>query len=206
MSSKPAFISHILETNPLVEYLETQGHSPARSSGHRIKYICPIHGPEKEPSFYVFTDKEPQNYHCFGCGAHGDVINMAMALENLSLKEAIRKFADGIDFKRDVYSLIEESAIELDSIYGEDKKTKIEELAYRIGRNCYYYLDYVEFEKLELQFIESVLQKVDQSIYAMDEEALVDIDEFLADKGLPARTKLFNERKEREMARRFNND
>jgi len=37
--------------------------------------LCPFHS-EKTPSFTVSQDKG--FYHCFGCGAHGDVIGFVM--------------------------------------------------------------------------------------------------------------------------------
>lgn len=45
---------------------------------------CPFHN-EKTASFKVYSDG---TYHCFGCGAHGDVISFVMAIHNLSFQEA----------------------------------------------------------------------------------------------------------------------
>ena len=58
--------------------------------GGNSKGCCPFHN-EKTPSFYVNDDK--QFYHCFGCGAHGDVIGFAMQHDNLSFVEAIESLA-----------------------------------------------------------------------------------------------------------------
>ena len=52
--------------------------------------LCPFHN-EKTPSFTVNDEKG--FYHCFGCGAHGDVIGFAMETEGLSFPEAIEKLA-----------------------------------------------------------------------------------------------------------------
>jgi DNA primase len=52
--------------------------------------LCPFHS-EKTPSFTVNDDKG--FYHCFGCGAHGDVISFVMESEGLSFPEAIEKLA-----------------------------------------------------------------------------------------------------------------
>ncbi len=59
-------------------------------AGREYKGCCPFHR-EKTPSFYVNDDK--QFYHCFGCGAHGDVIGFTMAEGNLSFIEAIEQLA-----------------------------------------------------------------------------------------------------------------
>ena len=52
--------------------------------------LCPFHS-EKTPSFTVSEDKG--FYHCFGCGAHGDVIGFVMRAEGLSFPEAVERLA-----------------------------------------------------------------------------------------------------------------
>lgn len=59
-------------------------------AGREHKGCCPFHK-EKTPSFYVNDDK--QFYHCFGCGAHGTVIDFLMAHDNLSFPEAVENLA-----------------------------------------------------------------------------------------------------------------
>lgn len=57
---------------------------------NRWKGLCPFHK-EKTPSFYVFIDsKGYQFFHCFGCGAHGDVISFVMKTRNISFFEALQ--------------------------------------------------------------------------------------------------------------------
>ncbi|GHF19122.1 DNA primase [Kordiimonas sediminis] len=52
--------------------------------------LCPFHG-EKTPSFTVNDQKG--FYHCFGCGAHGGVIDFVMGTEGLTFPETIEKLA-----------------------------------------------------------------------------------------------------------------
>jgi DNA primase len=59
-------------------------------AGREYKGLCPFHK-EKSPSFYVNDDK--QFYHCFGCGAHGNVITFLMQHDKLSFIEAIEQLA-----------------------------------------------------------------------------------------------------------------
>jgi len=54
---------------------------------------CPFHG-EKTPSFHVLTDKG--NYHCFGCGAHGDIFSFVMEYENIPFFEAAKRIAGDV--------------------------------------------------------------------------------------------------------------
>jgi hypothetical protein len=46
--------------------------------------LCPFHG-ENTPSFNVYED----HYHCFGCGAHGDVFDWLTHHRGLSMREAV---------------------------------------------------------------------------------------------------------------------
>lgn len=59
-------------------------------AGREFKGCCPFHN-EKSPSFYVNDDK--QFYHCFGCGAHGSVIDYVMRHDNFSFPEAVESLA-----------------------------------------------------------------------------------------------------------------
>lgn len=66
------------------------GYVQLKKSGQNWKGICPFH-PEKTPSFMVSPAK--QIFHCFGCGAGGDVIAFASKYENLSLSESVKFLA-----------------------------------------------------------------------------------------------------------------
>ena len=52
---------------------------------------CPFHQ-EKSPSFHVREDDG--HYHCFGCGAHGDVFTFAMEAKGLTFTDAVEQLAD----------------------------------------------------------------------------------------------------------------
>ncbi len=69
------------------------------SHGRNKVACCPFHK-EKTPSFHI--NDERGFYHCFGCGAHGDVISFIMQQDNLSFKESIEKLANenGIELPR----------------------------------------------------------------------------------------------------------
>lgn len=61
--------------------------------GREYQACCPFHN-EKTPSFTVNEAKG--FYHCFGCGAHGDIIKFEMEANNLSFLEAVEKLANKI--------------------------------------------------------------------------------------------------------------
>lgn len=60
------------------------GYTPSRSD----KVSCPFHC-EKEPSMNIYANNK--RFHCFGCGADGNIIDFVMQLFNLSFKQAIVK-------------------------------------------------------------------------------------------------------------------
>lgn len=59
--------------------------------GREYTGLCPFHN-EKTPSFTVNEAKG--FYHCFGCGAHGDIIKFEMEANNLPFMEAVEKLAN----------------------------------------------------------------------------------------------------------------
>jgi len=58
--------------------------------GGKYKGLCPFHS-EKTPSFHVDPDRG--FFHCFGCGAGGDVFKFIELHEKLSFPEAVRMLA-----------------------------------------------------------------------------------------------------------------
>lgn len=61
-----------------------------RNNGHEFSGLCPFHK-EKTPSFTVSDVKG--FYHCFGCGAHGDIIKFVMETSGLSFYETVENLA-----------------------------------------------------------------------------------------------------------------
>ena len=62
-----------------------------KRKGSRYWGCCPFHG-EKTPSFTV--DPARGLYHCFGCGAGGDVFSYVMKRDNLSFFDAMKQLAE----------------------------------------------------------------------------------------------------------------
>ncbi|MCD7033068.1 DNA primase [Metabacillus sp. GX 13764] len=62
-----------------------------KKQGRNYFGLCPFHG-ESTPSFSVSPEK--QIFHCFGCGAGGNVFSFLMQMEGTEFGEAVQKLAD----------------------------------------------------------------------------------------------------------------
>ncbi len=83
-----AFIDDLLSRIDIVEVINTV--VQLKKHGNGYKGLCPFHA-ENTPSFNVSSTK--QFYHCFGCGASGDVIKFLREHDGLTFMEAIEKLA-----------------------------------------------------------------------------------------------------------------
>ncbi len=82
-------VERVSAANDIVEIISQ--YVPLKRSGRNLKACCPFHG-EKTPSFMVQPEK--QLFHCFGCGAGGDVFSFLMRHENMTFPEALKFLAD----------------------------------------------------------------------------------------------------------------
>ena len=67
-----------------------QDYVSLKKNGANYKGLCPFHG-EKTPSFQVNRDKG--FFHCFGCGAGGDVIKFLQLHEKIGFHDAVKQLA-----------------------------------------------------------------------------------------------------------------
>lgn len=88
MGFSPRFLDELRQRVGLVDRIGRRVKLVRR--GHEHLGLCPFHN-EKTPSFTVNEDKG--FFHCFGCGAHGDVIGFVMRTENLSFPETVEILA-----------------------------------------------------------------------------------------------------------------
>ena len=71
-----------------------------RAGARRLQGLCPFHD-ERTPSFGI--DPVEKLYHCFGCGAGGDVFSFVMETEGLDFAGALEALADryGVELERE---------------------------------------------------------------------------------------------------------
>lgn len=87
-------LSEIRSRVSIVE--EISIHVSLRKTGRNHVGLCPFHD-EKTPSFSV--NEERAFFHCFGCGAGGDVFTFLRRIEGLGFPEVVRRLAakSGVD-------------------------------------------------------------------------------------------------------------
>ena len=93
-----AFVEEVVSRSDIVEVIGAR--VPLKKKGKEFAACCPFHQ-EKTPSFYVSPEK--QFYHCFGCGAHGNVVGFLMEFDHLDFPTAIEQLAGrlGLEIPRE---------------------------------------------------------------------------------------------------------
>lgn len=77
---------HVTDKPEIVSIIEAA--TILRRSGRSLIGKCPLpEHDDKNPSFTVNPDN--QTFHCFGCGAHGDVISFVQAYHDVSFRDAL---------------------------------------------------------------------------------------------------------------------
>lgn len=106
MSISPRFLDEIRSRLSLSDMIGKR--IKVTRAGREYKACCPFHK-EKTPSFTINDAK--QFYHCFGCGAHGDVIGFTMQYDNLSFVDAVETLAAqaGLDMPKQTPQDIEKA-------------------------------------------------------------------------------------------------
>lgn len=98
-----------------------------KRSGSSFKAICPFHK-EKTPSFHVNLQR--QIYHCFGCGAGGDVFEFVMKYEGVDFPMAVKLLAQRAGITLDFEESTDEKGTDKTTLY------KIHEEVARFYQRC----------------------------------------------------------------------
>ena len=111
-------IADIFAANDIIDYVSR--YVTLKKHGRDYMGLCPFHN-EKSPSFHVSADK--QLFHCFGCGAGGNLVQFVMRSENLDFTDALKLLADnaGIVIPEDNNSYDDELHRKRQKIYEMNK-------------------------------------------------------------------------------------
>ena len=77
-------LNDICMSNDIIDYASS--FMTIKKNGKNYMACCPFHN-EKTPSFSINRDK--QLFHCFGCGASGNFVQLVMRLEGLDWYDAV---------------------------------------------------------------------------------------------------------------------
>ncbi|MBY0303683.1 MAG: AAA family ATPase [Sphingomonas sp.] len=83
-------IEAIKDQYPLADAVRR--HLVLKRRGHTMVGLCPFHM-ERTPSFAVYPQEE--RFHCFGCGAHGDIFDFLHHQEGLDIRAAAEHLTGG---------------------------------------------------------------------------------------------------------------
>lgn len=84
-NNKSYDVEAIRKKSPIVDIIDR--YVPLKKDGTEHKACCPFHT-EKTPSFTVSSSSGKDFFHCFGCGAHGDVFDFVMEYERVDFAGA----------------------------------------------------------------------------------------------------------------------
>lgn len=125
-------IEYVKKSNDIVSVINK--YVPLKKNGKNYTACCPFHS-EKTPSFTV--DEQKQFYHCFGCGAHGDVISFVMEYSGLDFKEAYKELGGAGEFQASATVLKNIKAAEkIKKFKAPDDDKQDGELANKILSKC----------------------------------------------------------------------
>jgi DNA primase len=101
-------VSEIRDRSSILEVVSD--HVTLKKAGKNYRGLCPFHS-EKTPSFMV--NEEKQIFHCFGCGAGGDVFTFLMKVGNFSFPQAVEELAKryGVNLPRRELSPVQKKEI-----------------------------------------------------------------------------------------------
>lgn len=103
----PEFMEELKYKCDIVEIISQ--YVPLQKKGGRYFGCCPFHN-EKTPSMCVNNGW----YHCFGCGASGDVVKFVMEMESVSFYDAVKILADKVGMQL--------PEVKLDAKYAQKKE------------------------------------------------------------------------------------
>lgn len=144
------------------EVLERYGYEP----NNKGFMCCPFHN-EKTPSMKVYE----KDYHCFGCGEHGDIVTFVQKFFNLSFQEALKKI--DVDFGLNLYG--DKTFEELRKSHYQTKQLqakKEREKAEKENADMEYWATFDEWKRLEDNKRKFAPKTPDEELHPLFVEAL----------------------------------
>lgn len=144
-------IEEILKATDIVEVISE--YIDVRKRGESFLALCPFH-PDKTPSLSISQKK--QVYHCFGCGASGNVFTFIMEFKKKSFYEAVKELADRIGIKIPTTQLKSGLQDEITKLYEINRKSAIffhNNLMNLAGEEKKYVWNYLKNRNIQTKYI-----------------------------------------------------
>ncbi|MDZ7384591.1 MAG: DNA primase [candidate division KSB1 bacterium] len=109
-------INEVREASDIVEVVSA--YLTLKRRGTNFFGLCPFHT-EKTPSFSV--NPQRQIFHCFGCGAGGNVFTFLMRIEGITFPEAVLRLAQRAGISIALQTLDEQEARLRESVYAANR-------------------------------------------------------------------------------------
>lgn len=164
-------IKKICQEKLITDFLTKRGIFPdGPEVNGKLKYRCPIHANDNTPSFYVYLNSgDFQNYFCFGCKSNYSIIHLYKALNNISIKEAVKQLSDGMDFN--INSEMDHIISDLNADQNFMRGSAIN-LSLQINSMLRCFLNNVEYEKSCVDISDKISKIVDECLDKCDIENL----------------------------------
>jgi len=159
-----SIIYSVIKKKSVVDYLERKGFQPVKTlAGGKLLYLCPFPDhDESKPSFVVYTQAEYENFHCYGCQRHHNIIHLVAGLEGIPFKEALSRLSDGMDI-----NYLEGVDLEMERIdkeFHSSASLQMSEEMMSIGNMGRMYLQSVKNDPSETEVIDKLFANVDKDV------------------------------------------
>lgn len=109
-------IDEIIQANDIVDVIST--YTQVKRRGKAFLALCPFH-PDKNPSLNISQQK--QVYHCFACGASGNVFTFVMEYDKITFIEAATKLAFRAGIELNIRNAAPDVSSEVSRLYEINK-------------------------------------------------------------------------------------
>ena len=89
------FIDDLIARTDIVDFIDSR--VKLKKQGKDYRACCPFHNGNNNSSFSVSSDK--QFYHCFNCGASGNVLSFIMEYDGIEFVDAIETLAEQLSIE-----------------------------------------------------------------------------------------------------------
>lgn len=138
-------LDEIVQASDIVDVISS--YTQVKRRGKAFLALCPFH-PDKNPSLNISQQK--QVYHCFACGASGNVFTFVMEYDKITFVEAAKKLAFRAGIELNIRSTAPDVSSEISRLFEINKSAA-----------RFFYAQLKNLSGYEKDFLEEYLKKRD---------------------------------------------